>query len=103
MNIIFDIEIKYPDCLERCTVKQLEVLYNMRSFVAERIKVLEENINAEEAQSPGKVVVIDLTNMKLVAFKYSTELTEKILGCFADNDIAWMWTEVEAIIKEGFN
>jgi hypothetical protein len=100
MNVLFDIQIKYPEKFKKLPFDKLSVLFEWKLFVEEKIDHLKDEINKEEAEGKGKCVVIDLTKKQIVAFKYKKSLNDRIVASFPPEVGQEMWSRVEQAIQE---
>ncbi len=99
MNIIFDVHIANPDLPKTATLEQNILLNEIYLLVEERIKVLKDEIDAEEKIIPKKATVIYLKEKKLQPRGYSDSLCDKILSCFSEND----WKILGLRLDEAFS
>ena len=86
MVIVFDIWVLNPG--ETYSPEEEVVFKTIHDFVYDRIVFLYDEITKEEEvrkeQSP--CVMIELIRKRLSFNGYSQQLTEKLKGCFNDND-----------------
>lgn len=104
MIVLFDVWAKfgadkvYSDIEERI----FESVYN---YIHDRILILDKEIELEEIQnSEAAILVYLMTEPKAIVPKgYSDKLTNRILGCFNENDTNLLWQSVGNDLKAMLN
>ena len=103
MNILFDVYIANPKLPDLVTPAQNIVLTEIYSFVKERVAVLKDQIEMEEIQRDIKeqpAIVIYLRTKQIQPREYSPQLTRKIIDCFSESDIKYMWLRVDKALYD---
>jgi len=104
MNVLFDVwalyenDHVYTDLEER----MFESIYN---YIHDRILILDNEIEKEEISNKDAAILVYLcTDPKAILPKgYSEKLTNRILGCFNENDVSLLWQSVENDVKTMLN
>ena len=96
MNMIFDVWINYRGKLNHSAEQKL-LLKTIWEYAYGRVALLVDEIEEEEKEDKySKAIVIYLMKRpySIQPRGYSDKLTEKIIGCFNDNDAKIMWESV---------
>ena len=88
MRILFDIWILDPSKIDNMSFEEQTFLETLFSFVDERLIILEDEINKEEASKKEGdcVIIIEILNKRIAYHGYSNTLTEKMKNCFTEKD-----------------
>ncbi len=107
MRVIFDVWIR--DKFEGKYKPEEEILFeSVFNYIYDRVHhIIDEIDEEEEHEEPGKSKAIIVYLMekpaKIVPARYSEKLTDRILGCFNENDAKLMWGSVANEIRKLWN
>lgn len=106
MNILFDLEIKFPELFQNCKPEEETALRTIWEYVYDRVAFLANEMDAEEKMDDkGKALVIYLMNKpKAIQPRgYSDSLCNKLIGCFNENDARLLWESVDKALSSLLN
>jgi hypothetical protein len=88
MRILFDLEIAIKDLYQKVTPEQEAFLDGIHKYVFDRIYILGDEIDSEEAANPKSATVIYLMKEPrgIQPRGYTKDLCDKINACFNEND-----------------
>ena len=103
MNVFFDLEIEdyeYFHTERKQTEK--EGMEEIRGFIEQRIAVLKDEIEREEAENKASYTVICIIPKDdwygTVRFNYSENLMTKMKSCFSENDWEYLANKLERFL-----
>ncbi len=104
MNIFYNYELDDEIDLIK-TNPQVETFVNeLRAFVTQRLKVLEDEMNKQESKKDCCVVIVLPLNSKedftgLLYMGYSDDLKIKLRTCITDDDVSYMHSRLSLILN----
>lgn len=104
MNIFYNFEVDEDIFLNDKTLETNIYLDELKSFVKSRLRVLEQEINKEEATSTKMIVLVlpvnkETSNQGMFLLGYSDNLIAKIKTCITDNDIIYLQNRLSYIFN----
>jgi len=94
MTIHIDAELKKPENFASLSADKKYVIDQLRLFVFNRLKVLEEDITKEESTRNAHVILCIMENPLGLAYnKFSDGLKTKITACFTTQD--WEYIQIK--------
>jgi hypothetical protein len=96
MRILFDVFLKNPKKVDNMTLDEQTLIEAVSKFVEDRLRVLEDEIDAEENSDPNSdcCIIVELLRKRISYFQYSPALTEKMKSCFTEKDGPLLWEKV---------
>jgi len=105
MRVLFDVWVKFGADINNYTESESQVFESIYKYIYDRIVFMWDEIELEETTNQKCAIMVYLMEspMKIQPRGYSDKLTERVLGCFNDNDAALLWDSVDRDLKKFLN